>query len=49
MHWRPGFRFEAELMLKQAGFKVIKIEGGHRKESFTINSPKMVFHAQKII
>jgi len=48
MHWRPVFRFEAELMLKQAGFKVIKIEGGHKKEAFAANSPKMVIHAMKV-
>ncbi len=45
--WRPLFRFEAELMLEKAGFKIEKIEGGHRGEAFTPESPKMFIWAQK--
>ncbi len=45
--WRPLFRFEAELMLEKAGFKIEKIEGGHHGEPFTRESPKMFIWAQK--
>lgn len=48
LYWRPIFRFEIELMLKEAGFKIHKIEGGHRKESFSIQqSPRMFIQAIK--
>ena len=47
LHWRPIFRFEIELMLKDAGFYIEKIEGGHLKEEFTGQSSKMFIHARK--
>lgn len=48
MYWRPIFRFEIELMLKQAGFEIVSIEGGHRKEVYTAQSPRMFIQAHKI-
>ena len=47
LHWRPIFRFEIELMLKEAGLKLIQIEGGHRKEPYTAQSPRMFIVAEK--
>jgi hypothetical protein len=47
MHWRPIFRFEIELMLKQAGFEIISIEGGHLKEAYAALSPRMFIQARK--
>ena len=41
LYWRPIFRFEMELMLRQAGLELIQIEGGHRKEPYTSQSPRM--------
>lgn len=48
LYWRPIFRFELELMLKEAGCQIIKVEGGHLKESFTAQSPRMFVQAKKI-
>ncbi|HSE40124.1 MAG TPA: hypothetical protein VLH08_05110, partial [Acidobacteriota bacterium] len=48
LFWRPIFRFEIELMLRDAGFELISIEGGHRKEPFTAQSPRMFIVAGKI-
>ncbi len=48
LHWRPIFRFEIELMLKQAGLRIEKIEGGHEGEPFTANSPRMFIQAVKV-
>lgn len=45
--WRPLFRYEATLMLEKAGFEIEKIEGGHRGETFTRESPKMFVWARK--
>ncbi len=47
MHWRPIFRFEIELMLNQAGFQIKKLEGGHLKEPYTAQSPRMFIQAVK--
>jgi hypothetical protein len=47
LHWRPIFRFEIELMLRVAGFRIEKLEGGHLKETFTAQSPRMFIHARK--
>jgi SAM-dependent methyltransferase len=41
LYWRPIFRFEIELMLQNAGLKLLHIEGGHRKERYTAESPRM--------
>jgi len=48
IYWRPIFRFEAELMLKQAGLKLDCIEGGHLKEPYTSQSPRMFIQARKL-
>jgi ubiquinone/menaquinone biosynthesis C-methylase UbiE len=47
LHWRPIFRFELELMLTAAGFRIETIEGGHLKEPFTAQSPRMFIRARK--
>jgi len=45
--WRPIFRFELELMLRQAGLRIELLEGGHRGEPYTSASPRMFVHARK--
>lgn len=45
--WRPIFRLELQLMLERAGFAVEKIEGGHRREPYTAQSPRMFVLARK--
>lgn len=47
LFWRPIYRFEIELMLKEAGFKIQKLEGGHLMETFTAESPRMFIQARK--
>ncbi|MCI0617529.1 class I SAM-dependent methyltransferase [bacterium] len=47
LYWRPIFRFEIELMLREAGLEILQIEGGHRKEPYTSQSPRMFIIAQK--
>lgn len=47
LYWRPIFRFEIELMLRQAGLELLQIEGGHRKEPYTAQSPRMFLIARK--
>jgi ubiquinone/menaquinone biosynthesis C-methylase UbiE len=47
IHWRPVFRYEVELMLRLAGFEVIRVEGGHQKQPYTSQSPKMFIQAKK--
>jgi SAM-dependent methyltransferase len=47
MHWRPIFRFELELMLRAAGFRVASIEGGHKKEPLTADSDHLFVVARK--
>ena len=47
MFWRPIYRFEIELMLNQAGFKILSIEGGHNKEIYTASSNRMFITATK--
>ncbi|HZE37400.1 MAG TPA: class I SAM-dependent methyltransferase [Stackebrandtia sp.] len=44
--WRPIYRYEIELMLAEAGFAVARIEGGHRGEPFTMDSPHMLIQAE---
>ena len=46
MHWRPIFRHELQLMLRQAGFKIETLEGGHRGEPYTETSPRMFVQAR---
>lgn len=45
--WRPIFRFELELMLRSAGLEVVSVEGGHRGEPFTAQSPRMFVIAER--
>lgn len=45
--WRPIFRFEIELMLREAGLEMLQIEGGQRKEAYTAQSPRMLLIAGK--
>ncbi len=47
MYWRPVFRYEIELMLNKAGFKIAEIFGGHQNEPFTPTSRKMFILAIK--
>ncbi|MCI0605505.1 methyltransferase domain-containing protein [bacterium] len=47
LYWRPIFRFEIELMLREAGLRLLQIEGGHRKEPYTAQSPRMFLTAGK--
>lgn len=47
LYWRPVFRFEIELMLRQAGLETIRVEGGHQKEVYTAQSPRMFIQARK--
>lgn len=47
LYWRPIFRFEIELMLREAGLALLQIEGGHRKEPYTAQSPRMFLIAGK--
>jgi ubiquinone/menaquinone biosynthesis C-methylase UbiE len=48
IYWRPIFRFEAELMLKEAGLEIVSIEGGHLKEPYTAQSPRMFIQAKRL-
>jgi ubiquinone/menaquinone biosynthesis C-methylase UbiE len=45
--WRPIFRHEIELMLTEAGFDLLCIEGGHQGEPYTAQSPRMFIQAQR--
>lgn len=45
--WRPIFRHEISLMLERSGFELESLEGGHRKESYTAQSPRMFIIAEK--
>jgi len=48
LHWRPIFRFEIELMLSAAGFRIETLEGGHVNEPFTAQSPRIFIQARKV-
>jgi SAM-dependent methyltransferase len=48
LYWRPIFRYEAELMLERAGFRIEALEGGHQKEPYTAQSPKMFILARRM-
>lgn len=48
MHWRPIFRFEIELMLRQSGFRIAALEGGHARELYTARSPRMFIQAEAL-
>lgn len=45
--WRPIYRFELQLMLERCGLRLEKIEGGHRGEPYTANSPRMFMHVRR--
>jgi SAM-dependent methyltransferase len=47
MHYRYVFRFEMELLLKQAGFLLEAVHGGFRGERYDFNSGIAVFIARK--
>ncbi|WP_160170124.1 class I SAM-dependent methyltransferase [Aquimarina megaterium] len=47
MKWRIIFPFEIKLMLKQVGFNIKTIEGGHQKEPYTTDAKKMFIVAEK--
>jgi SAM-dependent methyltransferase len=47
VYWRPIFRFEIELMLKQAGLRIETLEGGHLKEPYTAQSAHLFIQAVK--
>lgn len=46
-YWRPIYRFEIELMMQKAGFAVVAVEGGHLKEPYSAQSPRMFIQAKK--
>jgi SAM-dependent methyltransferase len=48
LEWRVIFRYELELMLEKAGFKISNIYGGNRNEPLERNSLKMFVEAVKI-
>ena len=48
MSWRLIFRYEIELMLEKAGFKIENVWGGHRNEEFIPSSRKMFIEAVKL-
>ena len=47
MLWRPIFRYEIELMLREAGFEIVTLEGGHQKEPYLASSRKMFVVARR--
>ncbi|MFV3077843.1 class I SAM-dependent methyltransferase [Niveispirillum fermenti] len=46
-HWRPVFRFELELMLRQAGFDLERVDGDFQGGPFDTGAPKMVVLARR--
>jgi SAM-dependent methyltransferase len=48
LEWRIIFRYEIELMLEKAGFKISEIFGGNNREPLTRDSLKMFIEAVKI-
>jgi ubiquinone/menaquinone biosynthesis C-methylase UbiE len=46
VHWRPIFRHELELMIERASLIWDHVEGGHCKEPYTAQSPKMLAFAR---
>jgi SAM-dependent methyltransferase len=45
--YRWMYRFEAEHLLQRAGFEVEAVYGGYQRETFTSESPNMLFQATK--
>lgn len=46
--WRPIFRFELELMLRQTGFNLIRVDGDFQGSPFDAGSPKIVVVARRV-
>ena len=46
--WRPIFRFELQLMIEDAGFRIVDVEGGHRREPFASTSGHIFVRALKL-
>ncbi|HYE51612.1 MAG TPA: class I SAM-dependent methyltransferase [Azospirillaceae bacterium] len=46
--WRLVFRYELELMLDKAGFRLERLDGGFFGEPFEAGSPKMVAVAERV-
>jgi SAM-dependent methyltransferase len=44
--WRPIARHELQLMLEAAGLSITSLEGGHRREPFAAQSPRMFVQAR---
>jgi SAM-dependent methyltransferase len=47
--WRPIGRYELELMLETAGLSIASLEGGHQREPFTAQSPRIFVQARKAL
>lgn len=45
--WRPVFRGELELMLKQAGLMLLSLDGGYHGEPYAPNSRRMFVQAER--
>lgn len=45
--WRPIARHELQLMLEAVGLEIVSLEGGHRHEPFTAQSPRLFVQAKK--
>ncbi|MFI5370967.1 MAG: class I SAM-dependent methyltransferase [Candidatus Eisenbacteria bacterium] len=45
--WRPIARHELQLMLETAGLSMASLEGGHRREPFTAQSPRLFVQARR--
>lgn len=46
--WRPIFRFELELMLRQTGFNLVRVDGDFQGSPFDAGSPKIVVVARRV-
>lgn len=46
--WRPIFRFELELMLRQTGFTLVRANGDFQGSPFDAGSPKIVVVARRL-
>lgn len=46
--WRPIFRFELELMLRQTGFNLIRVDGDFQGSPFDAGSAKIVVVARRV-
>jgi SAM-dependent methyltransferase len=46
--WRPIGRYELQLMLESVGLAIVALEGGHRREPFTAQSPRLFVQAGRV-